>query len=307
MKKLFIYCYENTRIGYYFYHSLKSLVDVFKFNRFTDRYYTIRKFKDVFNKDLDLKHPKTFNEKLQWLKLFDASSLKTTCADKLAVRSFVEKNIGNEYLIPLIYTTTNYENILPDKLPNYPFVIKTNHFSGKVFIIRDKSNVCFDEVRTSLKYQLRKNFYHGHRELQYKNIPPSIIVEKLLVDTDGNIPSDYKIHCFNGKPKYVQVDTARFTQHTRCMYDPDWSLLDFSLQKPKGKRTDRPAALEEMLKIAEKLSKKFLYVRVDLYEVNQKVFFGELTFTSGAGLEIFIPKSIDLLWGNQLDISVDKP
>lgn len=305
MKKILVYCYNNTRIGYYSYHFIKWIFDAVRYNRFTDKHYTVNKFKEIQGYELNLCQPKTFNEKIQWLKFNDMDELKTQCSDKYLVREFIESEIGAEYLIPLIFTTKSAIDVTVEKLPDYPVIVKVNHASGKVFIVKDKQVINYNLMRESLTYQLRRNFYYGHREYQYKDIKPRIIIEKLLLYKNGEIPEDFKIHCFNGKPKFIQVDTARFTEHTRCIYDTSWNLLEVELQKPKGKRTDKPAQLEAMLQIAKKLSRMFLYVRVDLYEVNEKVYFGELTFTSGAGLEIFKPKSIDLLWGKELKLPVD--
>jgi hypothetical protein len=288
------YLYRSGTLGNVVFTAWQGFV----YNKYTDVYFTKAQFKKTFGYPLNLKSPKTFNEKIQWLKLNDMQEINSLCADKFLVRAFIQKEIGDEYLIPLLYKTDNYESISEDKLPHYPVIIKTNHASGQVFIIKDKTIQNFDEIRSSLKYQLRNNFYHGLREIQYKNIAPCIIVEKLLQDEWGNVPKDYKVHCFNGKPKYIQIDTGRYVDQKRVIYDTNWNFIDIKWKEQEGK----PVTLDKMIELATLLSKSFIYVRVDFYEVKGKLYFGELTFTPGAGKQKFESLDIDRLWGDKIQL-----
>ena len=213
------YIHTPNTIGNYIYFGLQTLINLFRYNKFTDTLFTKWHFKNVFGYPIDLNSPKTLNEKIQWLKLNDMDAVKTKCSDKFLVREYIKNEIGEEHLIPLVYQTYSPKNITVEKLPDYPVIIKTNHASGKVFIIKDKSTQDISEIQESLKYQIRQNFYHPFREKQYKNIKPCILVEKLLQDEDGNIPKDFKIHCFNGQPTYIQVEIGRFVGQERVIYD----------------------------------------------------------------------------------------
>ena len=173
------------------------------------------------------------------------------------------------------------------------------------FIIKDKSAQDFNEIQDSLKYQLRKNFYHSFREKQYKNIKPCILVEKLLQDVNGDIPKDFKIHCFNGQPTYIQVDTGRYVNQKRVIYDADWNHVDIKWKENKGTELARPKTLTEMLAKAKRLAQKFYYVRVDFYEVDGHLYFGELTFTPGGGRQQFENIEDDKLWGSKLKLPID--
>lgn len=302
ISKIGIYVHKPRTIGNYIFKLVTYILHKIRFNALTDRYVTQKDYKIVFGHALNLKAPESFNEKIQWLKLYDKSSLKTKCADKYAVRLFVKKTIGVKYLIPLHLSTQNPDDISLQNLPESPVIVKTNHASGQVFVIKNKSSVNFAPIQDSLRFQLRSNFYHAHREWQYKNILPRILVEKLLLDEDGKIPKDYKVHCFHGVPHYIQVDAERFSKHKRCIYDTNWKLLDIEYNKPQGDATPRPTKLTEILMLAQKLSKDFLYVRADFYQVGEHVYFGELTFTPEAGRGQFLPFCKDAEWGKLIQL-----
>ena len=301
-KKLSLYMYKRGTIGNYFFSLLMNIFNIAKFNIFTDKLFTQRAYRLAFNSTIDLEHPQSFNEKLIWLTLYDRKNIKTLCADKYAVRDYVASQVGAEYLIPLALNTENPLDVVAENLPEFPVIAKTNHASGQVFIIKDLRTTDFSAIQESFRFQLRKNFYHGHREWQYKHIVPSIVVEKLLLDEQGDIPKDYKVHCFHGRPHYIQVDSERFSEHKRCIYDTNWTLLDIAYNKPKGEASLRPTKLDEILMLAAKLSKDFIYVRADFYQVNDRVYFGELTFTPEAGRGKFSPSSIDIDWGKLIHL-----
>lgn len=280
---------------------LKKLKYFIRYKLIPDEKYIKYKFKKYFGYELDLKNPRTINEKLQWLKLYDRTSLHTKCADKFEVREYVEKKIGSEYLIPLVFHTFNYKDINAENLPNFPVVAKTNHARG-VCIIRDKNKEDFYQIQKKLKEELKNNFYYRTREWQYKNIKPRIIVEKLLLDENDNIPYDYKFICMNGKVEFIQVDMDRFTEHRKTLYNTNWEKLDFGWNYPIGDDIEKPKMLHKMVELAEVLSKDFDFVRVDFYTIYEKIYFGELTFHPAGGFGKFTPHKIDLELGKKLHL-----
>ncbi|MFY0626324.1 MAG: hypothetical protein JXR07_08525 [Reichenbachiella sp.] len=278
------------------------LRDTLRYRLPSDELFIKRRFKKVFNRSLNLDDPQTLSEKLQWLKLYDRTEFHTLCADKYAVRKYVEETIGSKYLIPLVYHSKNPDHIVDENMPDFPFVIKVNHDSSGVIIVKDKSLLDYKSTRETLKKWLKSNYYLRKKEWQYKNIPPRIIVEKLLLEKNGAIPNDYKFHVFNNKVKIIQVDQDRHINHKRVLYDESWNEYDFEWGFPKGSEEKKPTLLEEAISLAEKLSGVFCYARVDFYIVNNKLYFGEITFHPGSGFELFSPENHDYLWGSELVI-----
>jgi hypothetical protein len=282
--------------------TIRDVYYSFKFNLKKDKIFLEDKYQSIFQKRPNLTDPESFNEKLIWMSLYDRDLTKTILADKLAVRKIIAMTIGEEYLIPLHQNTVNPEEITKDSLPDTPVIIKTNHASGKVYIVKDKEELNFLVMREDLQARLNNNFYYNLREWQYKNIQPEILVEELLLTKQGEIPEDYKIHCFGGEPKFIQVDMSRFNEHRRSIFDIEWNLLDIKYGYTKGGEFDKPISLEEMLTIAKKLSSQFNYCRIDLYSVDGKVYFGEITFTPGGGFTKFTPESTSQDWGQLIKI-----
>ena len=274
-----------------------------KYNYWTDKIYIKKTFEENFGYKPDLQHPRTFSEKIQWIKLNHHGSKLTVLADKLLARDYVARKIGGDVLIPLHLQTSNVQQINASNLPDTPIVIKTNHASGKVFIIKDKSGEDFKRIRKELTLLLQYNFYHAHREWHYKNIKPRIMVEQFIEGSDGGTPEDYKFHCFAGEVKYIQIDTDRFETHKRIFYDTAWNKIMLELRFPPATDMLRPPMLERMLNAAKALSTDFPYVRVDLYATHSHVYFGELTFTPGAGFEEFTPQAADKEWGSYFNVN----
>ena len=261
-----------------------------------------QRFKRMLGYSLNLSQPKSFNEKIQWLKLHDRSPLHVKCADKFAVREHIKEKIGEEYLIPLIFSAKNVDEINPDQLPDFPIIIKSNHGSGGVFIIRDKARVNWEEIKTELRKQLRQKYDDSKVEWQYSAIEPRFVIEKLLLDKAGSIPSDYKLHCLNGKVRFIQVDMDRETDHKKNLYDEEWNFIDCRFNYDNGSPVEKPAQLNKMIAIAEKLAKDFIYVRVDLYNIEDKIYFGELTFHPASGFGKFEPIEWDYKFGEMLQL-----
>lgn len=246
---------------------------------------------------LNLKHPKTFNEKIQWLKLNYNPEILTILSDKYLVRNYVSNMIGKEYLNKLYGVYDNPSKIDYSKFPNR-FVLKCNHGSGYNIIVENKNLINESLLNKKLTKFLKKNYYFEGRESQYKNILPLIVAEEYLSDNEYNQLLDYKFFCFNGNPKLIQVDFNRHTNHIRNFYDLDWNYLELEIHYPSSRETTikKPEKLAEMIQISKRLSESFPHVRVDLYYVNNTIYFGEMTFTHGNGFEQFNSKS----WENKL-------
>jgi len=260
-------------------------------------------FREKFGYSLDLKNPKTFNEKLQWTKLYGNLEKYTNLVDKYEVRKYIAETIGEEYLIPLLGVYDRVEDIDFSKLSEQ-FVLKCTHDSGSVIVCKDKNNFDIERAKKKLKKRLKKNFYRAWREPQYKNIKPKIICEKYMVDESGTELKDYKIFCFNGEPKIVQVHFDRFTNHKRNSYDTEWNYIPVSIGYPSHPNMviDKPSNLQQMLDLARKMSENIPHVRVDLYSIHNKIYFGELTFIHGAGYLKIEPKGFDFEMGSWLEL-----
>lgn len=224
--------------------------------------------------------------------------MKTRLADKYLVRDYVKKKIGKEYLIPLLGVYDKFEEINFDALPK-KFVIKCNHGSGYNIIVKDKSKLNLKDIKNKINKWMKINFALAFGlELHYRDIEPRIIIEEFIDDGSGDL-KDYKITCFNGKPRLIWVDSDRHTKHKRNLYDLNWKQLSYKINchYETFPSPEKPKNLKKLLKLASILSKNFIYVRVDFYIINQIIFFSEMTFTSGSGYEKIKPKSFDLYLG----------
>lgn len=253
-------------------------------------------------KFLDLKNPRTLDEKIQWLKLYNDSPLRTLLTDKYAVRDWIKERIGEKYLIPLLGKWDKPEEIEYSKLPEQ-FVLKANHGCGCNIIVKDKKSLEVDEVCRKMHKWLRTNYAYLCGELQYEKIKPCIIAEEFISDLDGDIP-DYKVWCFNGKAHYIMYLSGRSKGLKMAFFDRNWVKQDFVYSYPRiMEQVPKPICLQEMLDIAEKLSLGFPLVRVDLYILNDgSIKFGELTFTSAGGKSVWSPSNADLELGNLLKL-----
>ena len=270
------------------------------------------KFRWHMGYSLDLENPETLNEKINWLKLNDRTPLHTQCSDKFRVREYIKDKIGTEYLVPLYFHTKDPLEITSENLPETPCIIKTNNDSGGGFFIRDKSQQDWTEIQESLKNRMNFNYFLRSREWQYKNIQPRIIVEKLLQDKKGDIPFDYKVHCFNGRVRMISVDMGRGTEnHYRNWYSIDWRREPYSWSSPKGHNkftipsdedVEKPETLDEMINLSQILAEPFTYVRVDWYDLDGKLYFGEMTFHHDSGVAPILPAIWDKRLGSELTL-----
>ena len=269
---------------------------------------------------LDLKNPQTFTEKLQWLKLYNRKPEYTKMVDKYAVKEYVANIIGEEYIIPTLGVWDKPEDIDWDSLPNQ-FVLKTTHGGGGggVVICKDKATFNKTTAIAKLKESLASDIYSGLREWPYKNVPKRIIAEKFMApekSPDSVLKSsellDYKFFCFDGEPKYCQVIRDRHTKETIDFYDMDWNHQEFVGLLPQSNLADsisngltsvaRPKNLEEMKEICRKLSKDIPFVRVDLYVIDDKNYFGELTLYPASGMGVFTPEEWNGKLGDMLTL-----
>jgi hypothetical protein len=274
-----------------------------------DRDFIVRQYERAFGVPPDLAQPRTLNEKLAWMKLHDRNPLQPIAADKHAVRAHVAARIGEGILVPLLATFASADEIDFARLPN-AFVLKTNHGSGQNWIVRDKAREDSRRIVRQFREWMRLGHYATSREWPYKGMKPLILAEQLLLDEAGEIPSDYKFHCFAGKVETVQVDLDRETAHRRNFYDLDWQLQPFTWSEwadgkpswPNGRTVERPDALPEMVRVAEALSADFPYARIDLFYCRKKIYFGEITFYHGGGRERFDPPETDRQFGDLLPL-----
>lgn len=250
-------------------------------------------------KILNLDNPKTFSEKQQWYKLNSKNPLMQICADKYAVREYLQKKNYGHLLNELLGVYDNVDNINLEELPQQ-FVIKGAHGSGFNIIVKDKTQLNWKQTKMVLNSWLHQHIAWSGREWVYQDMPRRIIVEKYLEDETGEL-RDYKFFCFNGKPQFMQLEVGRYTKHnTRNFYDMDWNLMPFGKELPHNPdiQIDKPEMFEEMKKIAEDLCQPFQFVRVDLYQVCGKIYFGELTFFPAGGAPDFVPAEYDTIVGN---------
>ncbi|MCM1150505.1 MAG: hypothetical protein NC209_00260 [Alistipes sp.] len=242
------------------------------------------------------------------MKLNDRKDFYTICADKYAVRDYLSGVFGAEYLIPLVYQTDDWRDITPEHITCYPCIVKANHTSGDYVILRSPDNIDWKELRLKCKWWLKKDYYAVSQEWQYKNIKRRIVVEKLLQTETGRIPNDYKLHYINGELQFVYVSIDREGANKRNIYDENWMPLDFTWVEKgssdvRGAEIEAPATFETMKAIGSEVARNFKYVRVDFYDVDGKLYFGEITLYHGSGFDVFTPSRYDLKYGELLDLN----
>lgn len=259
-----------------------------------DKPYLQMMYRLHMGKKLNLKNPKTFNEKLQWLKLYNRKPEYTIMVDKVKAKEYVANIIGEDYIIPTLGVWDDPDDIDFDALPDQ-FVLKCNHNSGKgMCICRDKSKLDIPKVKAELRKGLKENYFLHGREWPYKDVPRKILAEKFMVDEDEPELRDYKFFCCNGEPKYCQVISDRSTDEKIDFYDMDWNrLLGLLGLADNIHNSDhdicRPSSFEEMKVFAKKLSKNIPFSRIDFYEINHRLYFGEITFFPASGFGCFRP------------------
>ena len=272
-----------------------------------DIYITKRKYFRIFGREINLENPETLNEKIQWLKLNNRESFHTICADKLAARE-IWKSFGEEHLIPLLFYTYDWKAITYDRIPEVPCIIKCNTGCGQYEIIRNKEKVDISKLQQKCRRWLVGNYYYKSQEWQYKNIKPCILVEKLLLDKNGHIPNDYKLHFINGELQFVYCSIDREGKNYRSIYSPEWKRINMEWVERESHRgmvgddIACPESFGDMVSIGIQIAQKFKYVRVDFYDVDGKMYYGEITLHHGSGYDTFEPEEWDLYYGNKLKL-----
>lgn len=256
--------------------------------------------------EVNLNNPKRFSEKLQWYKLNSRRPLMQRCADKYAVRDYL-KEIGCDYLLnDIIHVYDKVSQINIDELPD-SFVLKASHGSGQNIIVKNKNNINWLKAKVMMWMWMHQHIAWSGREWVYEKMPRHIVAEKYLQDDSGGL-KDYKFFCFNGKPRFMQLEVGRFTKYnTRNFYDMNWHLLPFGKEicHNPDVTVEVPDKFEEMKTIAERLAKPFQFVRIDLYEVKNKIFFGEFTFFPAGGAPDFVPDEYDAIVGDMWRLEKD--
>ena len=266
-----------------------------------DKPYIAIRFRMKMGKWPSFKNPKTFNEKLQWIKMNDRNPLYTKMVDKYDVKEYIAEKIGPEYLIPTLGVWDSFDDIDFDKLPD-KFVLKCTHNSGGLVLCHDKSKLDIQAAKKKINASLKENYFWHSREWPYKNVKPRIIAEQFMENPDGSSINDYKIQCINGEPYNILVCIDRFSESgvQFHFFNEKWEYLAYRQYEgitAENINIPRPEKLDEMLEISKKLSKEVPALRVDLYEIGGKVYFGELTFFSSSGFDTDISREADVLMG----------
>lgn len=272
-------------------------------NWMPDSLYLRCKYRALVKKKLNLKNPKTFNEKLQWLKLYDRKPIYTTMVDKYAVKDYVAERIGEEYIIPTYGVWDTVDEIDFDSLPDQ-FVLKCTHDSGGLVICRDKSKLDIEAAKARLARGLKRDYYSQSREWPYKNVKPRIIAEKYMQDGNKTVLPVYKIFNFSGIPKLIQsIQNDKAPDESIDYFDTQWNLLDLRQNFPNSKHPlEKPEQLKKLIELSAQASKGFPFLRTDWYVVNGEVYFSEFTFYSDAGLASFEPACWDSKLGEWIEL-----
>lgn len=301
MKKIIKYMKEPSNIILY-------LMNKNFFKWIPDEKYIKIKYRLQMRTKLNLENPQTFNEKLQWLKLYDRNPEYTKMVDKYEAKEYVGNIIGEEYIIPTLGVWDKFENIEFEKLPNQ-FVLKPTHTSGNIFICKNKEKIDYKKLKKMVRGWMKRKYYPIHREWPYKNIKPRIIAERYMQNKNDEDLKDYKFFCFNGKPKIILVCSERFSSNNMCetWFDENWNCLDIIEANHRiNKKIKKPVNFSQMMEFSKKLSRSISFIRVDFYEIDSKIYFGELTFFPATGLEKFEPEKWNRRLGNMLELPKEK-
>lgn len=278
--------------------------DMGMYKNMDDAAYLKKKFECKMGMPLNLENPKTFNEKLQWLKLNDRDPSHTMMVDKYEVKEYVAATLGREYIIPTLGVWDKFEDIDFDKLPDQ-FVLKCTHDSGGLVIVRDKAKLDVEAARKKINKCLKKNYFYVGREWPYKDVKPRIIAEKLMVDDSGTGLRDYKVLCFEGEPKLIEYHLGRFTsERYQDFYDTQWNKTDIVQvgEKISPFNTPKPELLDQMMEKTCTLAKGLHHVRIDWYISGGQLYFGEITFFDASGFDAFEDIKNDELLGSWITV-----
>lgn len=271
-------------------------------NIIPDAYYLHIKYRKRMKRALHLRNPRTFNEKMQWLKLHDRRQEYTTMVDKYEAKKYVAEMLGEKYIIPTLGVWDKFEEIDFSALPNR-FVLKCTHDSGGLVICRDKKNFDKEDAKEKINNSLKQNYFYYGREWPYKHVKPRIIAEQYMEDSCGKGDlTDYKFHCYSGEVKAIQVISNRYgsTGMVNDFYTPDWKKYELKrgICANGTVEMECPEEIPELIRFAKRLAKNYPFIRVDFYIINHHIYFGELTLYPASGFTPFIPESFDELFGS---------
>lgn len=287
------------------YYRTRVLIKLGCYDSLSDADFLKKVFPKYMGYPLDLENPKTFSEKLQWLKVNYREPIQTVMVDKYEAKLFIAQRVGDQYVIPTLAVWDSVEDIDLDALPN-KFVLKCTHDSGGIVICKDKSSFDFEAAKAKLRASLRRDYSKIAREWPYQNVPRHIIAEEYISELGNDDLLDYKMYSFHGEPKLTVVCSDRFSKTGTRMnfYDINWEPMGihFGHYPPLPTEFPKPATYEEMKRLTAELSKDCPFLRVDFYEIKGRLFIGELTFFPGAGLETFRPMSKDYELGEWLHL-----
>ena len=276
------------------------------YSKMSDEDYLKMRFQNKFGRPLDLENPRSFNEKIQWLKLYDRKPIYTTMVDKYEAKQYVAERIGEEYVIPTLGVWDSFDEIDFDTLPDQ-FVLKCTHDSGGLVIVRDKSKLDKAAARKKISKSLKRNYYLLGREWPYKNVKPRVLAESFMKNENGEPLRDYKFYCFNGKPRFLYISEGLEDHATASIsfLTLDWEFAPYerSDYKPFPALPSKPDRFDDMLLLAEKLSQGLDFLRVDLYQINGKIYFSELTFSPCGGMIPFREEKHDYEIGEMLKLT----
>lgn len=297
---------DSCSIGRILYYELLIIRSYFRVDRWlSDRAFINKYYKKQFGRYPNIDNPTRLTEFIQWLKLNVRKPIYTTLADKYAVRDYIKKKFGDEHLVPLLFETVDAKQLKPENIKSFPCIIKSNHDSGFFKIVKGPKDVNWKELRIDFNYRLRLNYFTFSREWPYKDIyPRRIIVEKLLLTKEEKLPNDYKLHYINGNLEFVYVSYDRQGINDRCVYDKDWNRMPFVWVPKSTYKEDMnsanvpcPQTFNMMKKYGSEIAKDFKYVRVDFYDVDGTLYFGEITLYHGSGMDLFFPDKYDEIYG----------
>jgi len=286
----------------------KSAIKLFKFNIkkilrkiLGMKYYTKLIFRFIHGYSLNLNNPRSLSQKINWIKLNCNLESLAPFVDKYDVRDFVKKRVGEKYLIPLIGIYDSFDQIDFHSLPQ-SFAMKATHGSNWNILVKDKDQIDWNATREQMNKWLESNYYNINLEAVYKNLKGRIIIEELLQDSSGDL-KDFKFYCYNGTPRGAHIDFHRHGNHQYRVYDAQWNeFIKENFKEKPPPVIPKPGKYEELLDVCHKLSRGFSFVRVDLYYTDERIYFGEMTFTPGDGLEVFDPVKSDFYLGETFDV-----
>ncbi|SDB63019.1 ATP-grasp fold amidoligase family protein [Butyrivibrio sp. INlla16] len=271
---------------------------------FSDSLFAKIQYRLVNGGKLNLSDPKTYNDKIQWIKVYDHNPSYHDLVDKLKARDWVARTIGEEYLIPIVGGPWDSCNEIDyDELPD-KFVLKCTHDSGGILICNDKKTFDRNYAAKFLGNRMKRDYYFHGREWAYKGLEAKVYAEQYMVDESGTELKDYKIFCFNGVPRVIQVDYGRYTRHERNLYTTEWEYIPAQIKYPTNPyhNINKPDCLDDLLRVSSELSKNLTQARVDLYVIYNKIYFGEITLYHGSGCEKFTPPEFGIEMGKYIQL-----